>query len=68
MTFKHILLPLWVGTYQFQGQEYRLMINGQTGKVSGTKPRDTLKLVMLIVVMFFMLVFIISVYWIATQS
>jgi len=67
MTFKHILLPLWVGTYQFQGQEYRLMINGQTGKVSGTKPRDSLKLVMLMVVLFFMLAFIISVYWIATQ-
>jgi len=62
MTFKHILLPLWVGAYQFQGQEYRLMINGQTGKVTGSKPRDTLKLVMLIVVLIFMLIFIISVY------
>ena len=67
MTFKHILLPLWVGAYQFQGQEYRLMINGQTGKVTGDRPRDTLKLMLLIVILVFMLVLIISVYWIATN-
>ena len=67
MTFKHILLPLWVGAYQFQGQEYRLMINGQTGKVSGAKPRDPLKLALLITILVFMLVLIILIYWIATN-
>ncbi len=67
MTFKHILLPLWVGAYQFQGQDYRLMINGQTGKVTGAKPRDPLKLAVLITILVFMLVLIISIYWIATN-
>jgi hypothetical protein len=67
MTFKHILLPLWVGAYQFQGQAYRLMINGQTGKVAGAKPRDTLKLALLIMILVFMLALIVSVYWIATN-
>ncbi len=43
ITFKHLLLPLWTGTYRYQGKEYRLMINGQMGKVAGKKPRDTMK-------------------------
>ena len=43
ITFKHLLLPLWTGTYRYQGKEYRLMINGQMGKVAGKKPRDNVK-------------------------
>jgi hypothetical protein len=46
ITFKHILLPLWVGAYSYQGKSYRLLVNGQTGKVAGVKPRDNLKLVL----------------------
>ena len=58
ITFKHILLPLWIGNYQFQGKEYALLINGQTGKVAGQKPRDNFKLILsiLILVMFLILV------------
>jgi DNA-directed RNA polymerase subunit RPC12/RpoP/ribosomal protein L37E len=43
ITFKHLLLPLWTGTYRYQGKEYRLMVNGQMGKVAGKKPRDNVK-------------------------
>lgn len=43
MTFKHILLPLWVGSYWYRGEKYRLLVNGQTGKVGGEKPRDLVK-------------------------
>jgi len=44
MTFKHVLLPLWVGNYRYRGKNYRILINGQTGKVGGEKPRDQIKL------------------------
>jgi ribosomal protein L37E len=43
ITFKHLLLPLWTGTYHYLGKEYRLMINGQMGKVAGKKPRSIVK-------------------------
>jgi flagellar basal body-associated protein FliL len=43
------------------------MINGQTGKVNGAKPRDLLKLTLLITILVFMLVLIILVYWMATK-
>jgi hypothetical protein len=44
MTFKHVLLPVWVGNYRYKGQDYKIMVNGQTGKVAGEKPRDTFKM------------------------
>jgi hypothetical protein len=45
MTFKLAQMPLWVGTYQYRGKAYRLLINGQTGKVGGAKPTDTIKVI-----------------------
>lgn len=50
MTFKHLLLPIWVGTYHYAGKEYHLLVNGQTGKVGGYKPRDTIKVVLLLLI------------------
>jgi hypothetical protein len=43
ITYRHILLPLWVATYTYQGQEYTVLINGQTKRVSGRKPQDNTK-------------------------
>lgn len=37
-TFKHILLPLWLSSYQYQNKVYRFMINGRTGHVQGERP------------------------------
>ena len=48
MTFKHVLLPIWVGAYPYKGESYQILINGQTGKVGGEKPRDTVKTVTII--------------------
>lgn len=45
MTYKHLLLPLWVGTYHYKGEEFHVLVNGQTGKVGGSKPKDTVKVV-----------------------
>jgi DNA-directed RNA polymerase subunit RPC12/RpoP len=48
MTFKYVLLPLWVGNYPYQDENYPILINGQTGEVNGGKPRDNLKSIALI--------------------
>lgn len=37
-TFKHILLPIWISAYAYQGKNYQFMINGQTGEVVGKAP------------------------------
>jgi hypothetical protein len=47
LTYKLALLPIYIGNYDFQGSHYHIYINGQTGKVSGKKPVDNIKVVML---------------------
>ncbi len=37
-TFKHILAPVWSGTFKCKNKIYPFLINGQTGKVFGKKP------------------------------
>lgn len=34
-SFRHIVLPLWLGTYEYRGDTYYFMVNGQTGQVGG---------------------------------
>jgi DNA-directed RNA polymerase subunit RPC12/RpoP len=43
VTFTHVLLPLWVGSYRYRRRVYRVVINGQSGKVAGAKPGDAWK-------------------------
>lgn len=37
-SFKHVLLPVWLGAYRFKGRLFRLCINGRTGEVQGERP------------------------------
>jgi LSD1 subclass zinc finger protein len=68
MTFKHILLPLWNGVYQFQGREYHFLINGMTGKIAGDKPRDSFKLVLTSAIVITLVILIFLVFWILFGS
>lgn len=38
VTFKHILLPIWLSAYRYSEKVYRFMINGRTGEVQGERP------------------------------
>ncbi len=44
LTFKHILLPVWMSAYIFKGKTYRFMVNGQTGEVQGESPKSGWKI------------------------
>jgi hypothetical protein len=44
VTFKHVLLPIWVAAYRWRGQAYRVVINGQTGRVQGERPWSSWKI------------------------
>ena len=47
LTYKHVLLPIWAGTYHYRGRDYHVLVNGQTGKVGGEKPQDRAKIILL---------------------
>lgn len=38
VTFKHILLPLWLATYRHFDKVYRILVNARTGEVAGDRP------------------------------
>ena len=44
VTFKHILLPVWLAAYKFRGRTYRFVVNGRTGKVKGERPYSAWKI------------------------
>jgi len=43
-TFKHILVPVWLLTYQYHGTIYHVLINGYTGAISGNYPKSWVKI------------------------
>ena len=50
VTFKHILLPVWLAAYKYRGQTYRFVVNGQTGKVQGERPYSAIKIAFAVLV------------------
>ena len=38
VTFKHILLPVWLSAYRYKSKVYRFMVNARTGEVQGERP------------------------------
>jgi hypothetical protein len=43
ITFKHILLPIWISVYRYRNKVYRFVINGRTGEVQGERPWSKVK-------------------------
>lgn len=48
ITFKHILLPIWISAYRYNEKVYRFMVNGQTGEVQGERPYSWIKITLAI--------------------
>jgi LSD1 subclass zinc finger protein len=44
ITFKHILLPVWISAYMYKDKVYRFLINGRTGEVQGERPYSWVKI------------------------
>ena len=60
-TFKHIILPIWICSYIFNGKTFNFLINGQTGKIYGKKPKSPIKIaltVLSVIVLFVLLYFL----------
>lgn len=44
-SWSYTLLPVWIITYKYKGKIYPFAINGQTGKLYGSLPADTGRLI-----------------------
>lgn len=49
VTFKHILLPVWLAAYKYRGKSYRFVVNGRTGAVQGERPWSVWKIAFAVV-------------------
>ncbi len=47
-TFKHVLLPVWLLTYDYRGESYQMVVNGYTGKIAGHYPKSFWKIFFLV--------------------
>ena len=48
ITYKYLMLPIWVSSFKYNGKVYQFMVNGQTGKVAGKTPISVWKVVITI--------------------
>lgn len=48
VTFKHILLPIWLAVYRYRNETYRILVNARTGEVVGTRPYSAWKIFFLV--------------------
>jgi hypothetical protein len=56
VSFKHLLLPVYLGAYSFKQKIYQIMVNARSGQVQGDRPYSLWKIagaVLLALVVFF---------------
>ncbi len=49
ITFKHVLLPVWMAAYKYRGKTYRFLVNGRTGAVKGDRPWSKIKIALVVI-------------------
>ncbi len=46
VTFKHLLLPIWMLAYRYKEKTYQVVINAGTGEVQGDRPYSWIKILL----------------------
>ena len=47
-TFKHILVPVWLLTYNYGAKPFQVVVNGYTGRMAGEYPKSAWKIALLV--------------------
>ncbi len=50
MSSRPVLLPVWIMAYRYRDRVYRFLVNGQTGKATGTAPVSWFKVTMAVLI------------------
>lgn len=48
ITYKHVLLPVYVSAYTYNGRLFQIIINARTGELSGDRPYSWVKITLLV--------------------
>lgn len=49
LTYKHLLLPLWLLAYRYHDKVYQVMVNAATGEVQGERPYSWIKITLAVI-------------------
>ena len=53
-TFKHLLLPVWLVSFDYGARSFQVLVNGVTGQIAGKYPKSAAKI-------FFFVLFLLAV-------
>ena len=59
-TFKHILAPIWLLTYNYGAKAYQAVMNGFTGAIQGEYPKSWIKVGLLVLAIIVVVVIVLS--------
>lgn len=49
VTFKHVLLPIWLAVYRYQNKMFHFLVNARTGEVQGDRPYSWIKITLAVI-------------------
>jgi len=49
ITFKHVLLPIWIAAYRYHAKSYRFIVNARSGQVVGDRPYSWIKITLAVI-------------------
>ena len=61
VAFKHVLLPVWLGAYRFEGRVFQVCVNARTGEVQGERPYSWIKISLAVLVVILVIVILANV-------
>ncbi len=56
ITYKHVLLPIWIYTYSYKDKVYTFLMNGQTGSIFAKYPLNWLRVILTSIITFILIV------------
>lgn len=62
ITFKHVLLPIYLAAYKYSGKSYQFVINARTGEVQGERPYSAWKIAAAVIVGLILAMLIAAIY------
>lgn len=62
-TFKHVLVPVWLLSFNYGSKNFQAVINGYTGSIAGRYPKSWVKILLLIL----MIAVLLGIGWLASN-
>ena len=48
LTYKHLLLPVWMLTYKYKDKPFQVLVNAASGEVQGQRPYSWIKITLFV--------------------